>query len=211
MTTPRRDGTQQTEFGRWMYKNPRIDSIKAALSITDIDWIVHQYKDCTDAGGERLIQNLLFIEVKTFCKEPPFAQLDTLRVVNKIMVRNWQNYRPAVHRIWHNGKRVTVRNYGFHLLTFSQTNPLDSEHMWWDKKDITAKTLELILRFEVSPKTLRPRDPSERRHHGGAKQLKLDLQPVMCGTCDEFICTCRRYPEDRTDPQANDVPEISDE
>ena len=31
---------------------------------------------------------------------------------------------------------------------------------------------------------------------------------VLCGVGDEFICTCRVWPEDRTDPQARDEPEL---
>ncbi len=208
MTTARRDPKHQTPFGKWMNENPRLESRQCGLGITDTDWIIHQYKGCTDHLGERLIQNLLFIEEKTFCKEPPPSQLSTLRLVYLIMAGNCHNSGPAVHKVIYEGKRITVRNYGYHLLQFSRTDPVDSKHIWWDRKPITATVLEDILRFDVSPKTLRRRDPSERRHHGGAKQRKLDFQPVICNTCDEFICTCREWPEDRDDPCVRDEPEL---
>ncbi len=31
---------------------------------------------------------------------------------------------------------------------------------------------------------------------------------ILCNVCDEFICTCRKPLVDRTDPQANDEPEL---
>lgn len=66
-------------------------------------------------------------------------------------------YSPMLRR------RIKLRSYGMHVLTFSGLGPNDSDVIQWDFKEIDIDTLTSILRFDLDPDTLKPIDL--RNHH----------------------------------------------
>ena len=175
MTQQRRDDEHKSEFSKWLRDNKRLDSIHAGLSIIDFDWIIHQYKVRTQHGVERQIQNMMCVEEKRYGKDVSESQRDTLIIIRQILMAGAPMKRPKVYRVWSTmgNKYVDVRYFGYHLLQFSGYGPTDSKTIEWDRNKITVEQLEKILRFELSPITLRPRD--ERSHHGGAKQRTMQF------------------------------------
>lgn len=154
-------GMIQTDFSLWIRQNPSLDSRQCGLSIHDVDWIVHQFKVAEDKNGPRRLANLMLIEEKRFGKEPSFAQADTLLILDQCLQRG--NGRAEVVNA--RGEPVLTRYYGLHTLQFSGSGPMDSERILWDRKPIDLPTLEGLIRFDIHPQSLLPRDLTERRHH----------------------------------------------
>lgn len=170
MTLERRDGQHKTPFSEWIRTNPQLDQDVAGLCILDFDWIVHQYRIRTQHGRSREIQNMMCIEEKRYGKDIDPWQRDTLLALNQVLMAKARYGQPQRVSIKSKitGQTVLLRFFGCHLLRFSNTGPLDSAFIEWDRKKITREQLEQILRFELSPLTLNKRD--ERSHHGGKKQ-----------------------------------------
>jgi hypothetical protein len=153
-------------FDSWVRANGSLDSVKASLCITDIDFIVHQYRECGDKNGTRLINSMMLIEVKSHGSSMPSAQADTLNKLDQMLRRAPGQNRGSVHEVIdERGNAVQVTYYGLHVLTFSGIGPDDSEEIRWDGKKIEKTELERLLRFELHPDTLRVRDVTARRHH----------------------------------------------
>ena len=168
---------------QWIRNNPRLDSKKYGLSITDIDLTIHQYKTHWDVVGERNVENIMDVEIKTYNKKIQYAQRDTLILRHQVFSRNNRNtfninegqgcYSQYNKIRDIDGKIISVRYFGCHLLTLSN-NEIENSCLFWDHKAIDIPTLEQLIRFECDPFTLRKR--SERRHHrNDVKQLKLTL------------------------------------
>lgn len=173
MTQQMRNGQHRSAFSKWLRETPELDPQKGSgLSIIDIDWCIHQFRDVVDSGGSREVQNMMFVEEKTHGAECSPPQRDTLHAAAQL-IHSHVSRQPhrTVIKSQMTGQKVLLRNWGFHLLRFSHSGPMDSVWIEWDRKRITLKQLIEILRFELSPLTLNPRD--ERRHHGGAKQSKM--------------------------------------
>ena len=170
MTARRRDGQSGGEFSDWVRQNPDLDSRQHGMSVMDIDFLFHQYREPFDQGrGCRKIQHVMLVETKTFCKRTGFAQADTISALHQILTLPGGQPRSCIVQ----GARGPVRLmcWGFHTLTFDQEGPRSSEKMWWDSQEISEEDLTRVLNFDVSPITLRVRD--DRRHHGGARQEML--------------------------------------
>lgn len=178
MTRTRRDAADETPFGKWMRGNPRLDSDRYVHGIgaTDIDMIIHKYKrDYDRVGcvvGQRLVQHMMCIEVKTFGAEPSDSQTDTLRLFNaallNLSVERQQDRRlPRTCRVkkcvnlWN--EKVDLKMWGFHLLQLSDAEPIHSEMRWNRNWRISVYELECLIRFELNPWTLK--ELSDRRHH----------------------------------------------
>lgn len=177
MTAPQRNGIAKCDFSEWLRSHPLLDANAAGLSITDADWVVHQFKIHTQHGRSKEIQNMMFIEEKTFGADigKQSAQRDTISLLAQILRNRTNPRQPSLHRVksMMSGKLIRLRFFGWHLLQFSHAGPLDSEWIKWDWKPINLDMLVKLLRFELSPITLAPRD--ERSHHGGARQKTMDF------------------------------------
>ena len=115
-----------------------------------------------DRVGVRDVQNLMFVEEKSFGREMPFAQHDTLLIVSQLMPQvtdrvKYKRVRTA------RGNYIKARWWGYHVLRFSDSGPEDSDEVRWDDKPIALEMLPELLLFKINPLTLRSR--SERRHH----------------------------------------------
>lgn len=155
--------TMETHFERWMREEDLLDS-RTGIVRYDLDVLLHKYMDCTDGFGDRTIQCLMFIEVKTFGAQPSDSQKDTLHLLNQVL----RNRRPNINgnrNKWNAGDHVplakcrslllgqdiSLRLFGGHVLVFERNGPDDSSWIEWDKKRITKKQLIGLLRFEIDP------------------------------------------------------------
>lgn len=153
--------TVETDFERWVREHPQLDSIKSDLVRFDLDMLLHKYKTCIDGKGSRLIQCMMFVEIKTFMATPSPAQVDTLSMLNQVL----RNRRPNVNsktrrqtngqatKVWSKLQRrnVTLKLYGGHLLQLDGTSPVNSSKMFWDYQEIGLDFLLDLLRFERDP------------------------------------------------------------
>ena len=171
MTVIRRDGAHQSPFYQWLRETRELDSREYQLSVTDGDAIVHRFSNRNERNGVRpLIEHMQIVEVKTFYADMPFAQKDTLQVldllVRKATVKRDRRYpiRIPDQRSGRVGSR-SVRWFGVHLLQMSSDRPDRSDRMIWDGKyDIDIQTLIELLRFDRDPDHPH-RSMDTRRHH----------------------------------------------
>lgn len=174
MTTIRRD-TMDSPFNDWIRKQAQLDSIEYQISVTDSDLWVHRYSERNerrrnDATDVRQVQDhIMLVEVKSFCKKVPFAQRDTLNVIDGILrkatvvgnrrktVQIPDNRRPGANRY--------VRWMGLHILELENDRPDNSDTIIWDHKvKLGEQRLIEILRFDFDPDY--PNKPMDtRRHH----------------------------------------------
>jgi hypothetical protein len=144
--------TAETGFGRWMRAQPKLDSADGIVR-TDTDHTILRYK--TDWGRER--QLLMDIEVKEFGSYPNDSQRDLLAMKHQLMSARGKNMHGATTQISRkiysmmNGRKVSVRYLGLHLLVFEKTSPCDSVWIHWDKKPITEDQLLRLLAFDLDP------------------------------------------------------------
>jgi hypothetical protein len=133
--------------------------------VSDCDYWIHQYRAHRDRIGERLIDSIMLVELKTFGAGLPWNQRDTLKLVNegfRKAFRNASNRLKDVRMVFGSEVRI-VHFHGVFLLRLSGNRPDESDAIEWHGRRINVDKLVDILRFAVDPLTLRPR--SLRRHH----------------------------------------------
>lgn len=160
-----------------------LDSREVGITACDLDFIVHKYKTREDG---KLIQCVMFIEVKTRGKDIEVSQSDTLAIIDQFLNNRCdtptkknskrrtdgnrtQVYSPIMKR------KVTVRAFGGYILQFEHTGPMDSQWIRWGSRRelITADQLAQLIRFDIDPDTLAPFDV--RSHHvPGQMQLVVN-------------------------------------
>lgn len=160
MTTGYRNGFEGP-FEDWLRKKKELDSVVQRLSISNSDFWIHQYRSHHDRVGDRTVDNIMLVEVKTEGADIPFAQRDTLILVNQLLRRSSDN-RYKILKDMKGGRRL-VQCFGVHLLQLSSDRPDNSAVIRWDRTVVDEDTLVRVIRFELNPYTLEPR--SERRHH----------------------------------------------
>lgn len=184
MTITRRDDQHETPFGKWLKSKPELDSREYCPSITDSDFWVHRYTPRQERGHDvrQVIDYIMNIEIKCFDRNMPFAQSDTLMLVNQLC------RIPCTNK---NGRRITaklkeirpgrvgrrlVRCFGVHLLQMSNDRPDTSHEMRWDAKYVlTEESLIRLIRFDLDPDS-----PSRlldtRRHH---RRPAYEIHPIF--------------------------------
>lgn len=173
MTIEKRSGVEEP-FNQWIRQHPQLGSAEdeAALSIQDVDFIIHKYVVADKANGRQLPrQHIMLLEHKCFNARSRKAQRDTFNAVSAML--------KAGHlkkvKLWRG--RVKLFYHGFHTVRFSGTYPGDSNTIKWDGKLITTPTLVKLLGFELDAHTLRPRE--DRSHHKAHPALdEMWLQPT---------------------------------
>ena len=173
MTIKRRDGND-TPFSNWVRAHPELDSVKDRLTLTDSDYWFHQYRAHKDKVGERMLDSIMLVELKTFSKDASFSQRDTLNLVSQLL-RLGCNTKPSAGRQFGRRRIVPlkgsrpgevryVRCYGVHVLQLSGDSPTNSNRIVWDHVLIDEACLVGLLKFERDPDNPL-RDMSFRRHH----------------------------------------------
>ena len=98
MTRRRRDRNEEP-FSQWVRAHPSLGSAshEAALSITDLDYIVHQYKVWDFANGRPVGRvHLMNLELKTRGVPIPLAQRDTLQILDQLC---WAGHKKRVRTL----------------------------------------------------------------------------------------------------------------
>ena len=150
MTADRRDGKDQSPMLQWLRENPRLDSIKCSLSITDIDICNHKFVRISSRRGADTPEYLMLLETKTHGAELKFAQRDTLDVLD-LMLRKLGTDLIEIQDKQKPQRFRYIKYCGFHVLKMSGDSPINSEKMTWDGEAINIQTLEALLRFERDP------------------------------------------------------------
>lgn len=182
MTTHRRDGADPSPFSKWVRGHPDLDSRERRLCITDSDQWVHNYlrrRERNVAPNALGIEAVMLVEVKGFGADLPYAQHDTLSLVDGLMRR--ASSRPNSNRRWtvpvpdieNPGIKRAVKTFGVHVLRMSGDRPDNSDRLLWGTysmgqcikfDDITEQQLLELFRFERDPD-----HPTKmldtRRHH----------------------------------------------
>lgn len=184
MTARFRNGVQTCKVMDWIRRNPSLDSRDIGISVTDIDAVVHRYLRPSEMSNrDRSLQELMFVEIKTFGAAVPFAQRDTFSKVNaaiRSMVGNpigGITGCPASSCIMPDGTELHF--WGIHCLRMSAACPETSDWIGWDKHQITVQQLESLLAFDLNPYTLRPRDPKRRRHKRSKKERQQSMFQII--------------------------------
>lgn len=181
MTTSRRDGLD-SPFGQWIRHHPGLDSIQERLSVSDSDYWIHRYRAHTDKVGERAVDSIMLVELKTYMRDLPPAQRDTLHLVNQLLRRasvgpGGRRRHLTLDGIRHGEKR-RVRCFGVHVLQLSGDRPDRSDVILWDGKYLTEDLLVEILVFDRDPDN--PMRYGElRRHHTSKTAQNLSLFPTQ--------------------------------
>lgn len=169
----------------WIRTHKDLDSVGQCLCIGDCDLWVQRYgtRQTRTRGVDRDVQYLMLIEIKTHGKDLETPQRDLLHTVNQLLrTKPWKERRDngrfvpghsqnqrSVYSVMA-GKVVQVLCYGVHKWILSGTVVSDSEWMTWDDKPIDDDQLIQLLRFDLSPDTLRP---MEHRVHKRVNDLPL--------------------------------------
>lgn len=174
MTAARRDNTE-SPFNAWIREQAQLDSVEFKISVTDSDLWVHRYserneKRRADASDVRQVQDhIMLVEVKSFCKKVPFAQRDTLNVIDAILrkatVVNNRRRSIQIPDQRRPGANRYVRWLGVHILELDQDRPDNSKTIIWDHKTmLSEERLIEILRFDYDPDYPK-KIMDTRRHH----------------------------------------------
>lgn len=165
--TCRAQMTMETHFERWMRENSLLDS-RCGIVRYDLDVLLHKYMELTDGFGDRTIQAMMFIEVKTNGAKLTDAQKDTLGILDQVLrnrrrningtldSRNASDHVPMAtvfSRLL--DKKVCIRMFGGHVLRFEKNGPDDSSWIQWGGLDrmfnIDKDQLVELLRFKLDP------------------------------------------------------------
>lgn len=185
MTAIRRDGNESA-FSSWIRKHPELDSRGGSLSVTDCDFWVHRYSPRPQrtrglpSDVREIVDHIMLVELKTFGRDEPFSQRDTLTIVNALLRRSCMLPTGRRRHIKIDDTRISwrqqraVRCFGVHLLQLSSDRPDTSDAILWDKKPINERVLIDLLLFKLDPDS-----PSShldtRLHHVQKPQPTLRL------------------------------------
>ena len=175
--------TEESPMERWIRNHPMLDS-KNGIVRFDIDILLHRYKTMGDRKGNRIVEFMMFIEVKTFGAELSMSQQDTLSLLNQVLRNRKKNMhsKPRMQvgeqpgLLYSRAKHtdVPLRLLGGHLLQLDKSSPDDSAWMKWDNKTIDQATLVDLMLFDRDPDRLNAdkKDWMRRRSQPFAKMGK---------------------------------------
>jgi hypothetical protein len=178
--------TAETDFERWFRGQKELDSRDTGIVRFDLDMLLHKYKVCIDGKGDRDIQCMMFVEVKTFMAKPSMAQTDTLSMLGQVLRNRKQNIHSdprkqvqyQTRKVFSKllNKDVTIKLFGAHLLQLERTNPDNSSVILWDYKPVTKQILMELLRFERDPDRIDLMIDHRRRSRPFSKMPMLDFK-----------------------------------
>ena len=149
-TRPPRYPEEFSEFARWRYEEPELDSHRFGLTVSDIDQVFfHDDEDIKEAY-------ILLLEVKTRGKTEMEVHEENIYTLLDAALRLASSKAVSTH-LWGREEQRRIRYMGWHLLVLSATRPDNSEWMLWDSKHIDKDQLVRMLRFDLDPNTLQPR------------------------------------------------------
>lgn len=182
--------TAESDFERWMRNCKDLDSKSEGIVRFDLDILLHKYKNMQDGKGDRTIQCMMFVEVKTHMAEPSDSQRDTLSLLNNVMRNRMKNMHKMPRKQMGGQPRkvysqqrkseVALFLFGGHLLRIDGTSPSNSTKMIWDSSKIDSAQLIELLRFE--------RDPDNP-----SKMLDIRRRSAPFATMPTFFDFCKEW------------------
>ena len=155
-------------FRYWVGRNCL--AAKNGLSVCDGDLIFHRFKRIGDPLGERDIEHMMMVEVKTGTEELFFAQHDTLSTFSqRLLAMAPPNGRPigvqsrAGTRFKEGTRKVKLLWHGVHLIRVPFT-PNDAGPFAWNNKVLDRQTLIDVLNMDRDPRRTDRRLDVDRRH-----------------------------------------------
>lgn len=151
-------------FLQWVRSQPELDS-RSGLVRLDMDLVLHNYMTVADGIGDRRIQYVMVVEVKTNKAELTRAQSDTLSMFDQVLrnrrrnmherpedkVRQLREHAPLATAFSEMFQAdVVLHLRGAHLLQLEGVGPCDGERMYWDRHLVDVDTLTKIMRAEVN-------------------------------------------------------------
>jgi hypothetical protein len=152
------------------------------LCIVNHDYTIHQYRAHRDKIGERKIDSLMEVELKTWQSDLSYAQRDTWEIKAALHKETCcrKDGRTRTFRLEVSGQIRVVRPYGYFRLRLERQRPDDGGWIEWSGRVVDTDTLVDILRFEIDPRTLTRRRKNERRSHiPSLRQQHPDLFAVI--------------------------------
>lgn len=167
---------RRSPFMKWINEDPSLGSAKdsAALSIQDIDVVVHKYWVNGAAGSRLHVNHVMLLETKSHNAVPDGSQRNTLNLLHKLLLKGQGADVKSKVDDW----EFKARYHGVHLLQLSGTTPDDSDTMKWDHKPITVEQFRKLLRFELDAYTLQPREDCEPKQASNP-QGSTDLGAIV--------------------------------
>lgn len=173
----------------WIRGHNELDSRRDCIYISDSDLWVQRYghRRTRLPGYDRRVQYLMLVEIKTHSRDMDDGQRDLFAIVNELLrTKAWKDQRLAgafvaghmqnARKVWSwiADEWVQIHCFGVHKLRLSGSTPDDSDSVTWDRNEqqITREQLVGLLRFDLSPDTLRP---MEHREH----KRRLDAPPTL--------------------------------
>ncbi|OPL09424.1 MAG: hypothetical protein AVO34_13560 [Firmicutes bacterium ML8_F2] len=166
-TTKRaKDPSKFTDFDLWIRENENLDSYKAMLSIVDLDCLVYRIAPRsihpegviyvllleekthygTQARSQKIGHHLLDQCLKELDRKPvSFPKFLQRQIAPDVII----------------GPVVTLHYYGYHIITFSNTNPDNSDQIIWqdgpggEERAIYTHQLEEILLFQKAAEDIK--------------------------------------------------------
>jgi hypothetical protein len=183
----------EPKWKAWIRTHPELDSIRHCVNVVDTDVWVHRYGRRTRGKTDRSVMYLMSVEVKSHDRSLTEPQREVLHIVNQLLrTKALREVREAgrlvkghaqnVRNVFASmaGRRVLLHCYGVHVLRMSGATPNDSDRMTWDNRDIDAKELIELLRFDRNPDD--PRHLVEHRSHKRMINDPPGLFDVVDGT-----------------------------
>lgn len=189
MTVHRRHGTD-SPFGAWIRGRSDLDSVRDGITVNDVDWKIHKYKNNVDGLGRRTVHLMMNVEVKAFDQMPSDTQRQTLFFQHQLL-----NKRQGLDDAMSDHKRA-VWHFGYFVLSMPDERP-GPDHTtvkWCSFSDggvlvprtITVRALVSVLRFDMRPDTLASLDL--RRHHKTSKIVAIE-KTALGFECPRIITT----------------------
>lgn len=151
MTAQRRTGTD-SPFEQWCRNEARLDSHVHRMSVIDSDRWFHQYRSRQDK--DKRVDSLMLVELKNLNERVTFSQLDTLKIIDKVLRTatsdEFGRLQPRAMNV--DGEIRHVVAYGAFVLRMSGMTPDDSHVIEWDGVRVSRDTLVEILNFERDPR-----------------------------------------------------------
>lgn len=148
-TRPPRYPEEFSEFAKWRYETPELNSHRFGLTVCDIDQVFfHDEKGTKEAY-------IMLLELKSHGKTEMEVHAKNIYNLCDSVFRLASNKTVSVE-LWGRVEQRRIRYMGWHLLVLSNTRPDNSKWMLWDDYHVSEYELVRILRFELDPYTLKP-------------------------------------------------------
>jgi hypothetical protein len=171
-----------------------LDARQVGITVNDVDWTIHKYKDNADGLGKRTVHLLMNIEVKAFGAMPSSQQRQTLFFQHQLLDHK---RRALVDSMGGQASKRSVWHFGYYVLSIAGAAPgPDHDIVQWcrfdGQGDLIPRTIQVpqlvkVLRFEHRPDTLRPL--KLRRHHKTRRIALVERVPL--GFLVESVVTRR--------------------